>query len=435
MIIIFRSPFSSPRLEYIVSWIVEERMGLTVHFDKEHNLHPPVAEHLVISYDRKVDSSADINIWSDQLLTLSSIIAVDTDVHHDCDLPYFFSVKDKNLEFDLPFDLFAMSFYLLSRYEEYLPHTSDQHGRYMSTQSIAVKEGFIQMPLVDLWIEKLKDIITSKSTKAFFLHSSFFIRPTIDIDLPFAYRQKSMKNIAAFIRDVLILKWSNAIKRFDLAIRGQDPFDTYDYLIDRLSSNKDTLFFLLCHYKMPFDENHLVNDKLFSTLVKRLSHHFKMGIHPSYSSDSQANTISQELSVLQNIIGSDIHLSRQHFLKISTPETFRSLIVAGIMEDHSLMYADQIGFRASTCFPFSWFDLESNQATDLRLYSPCVMDVTLKDYMNLSPEVAITEIRNIKKTVQQVGGPFEFIWHNSSFSSLHGWEGWREVFEELNKDY
>jgi hypothetical protein len=90
MIIIFRSPFSSPRLEYIVSWIVEERMGLTVHFDKEHNLHPPVAEHLVISYDRKVDSSADINIWSDQLLTLSSIIAVDADVHHDCELPYFF---------------------------------------------------------------------------------------------------------------------------------------------------------------------------------------------------------------------------------------------------------------------------------------------------------------------------------------------------------
>src|ERR1700691_4356011 len=34
---------------------------------------------------------------------------------------------------DLPFDIFAASFYLLSRYEEYLPHPKDEYGRFAHT--------------------------------------------------------------------------------------------------------------------------------------------------------------------------------------------------------------------------------------------------------------------------------------------------------------
>jgi hypothetical protein len=33
-------------------------------------------------------------------------------------------------EGDCPFDIFAASFYLLSRYEEYLPYQKDMYGRY-----------------------------------------------------------------------------------------------------------------------------------------------------------------------------------------------------------------------------------------------------------------------------------------------------------------
>src|ERR1044071_3629715 len=45
-------------------------------------------------------------------------------------------------EGDFPFDVFAASFYLLTRYEEYLPHKKDVYGRYGHENSMAFKENF-----------------------------------------------------------------------------------------------------------------------------------------------------------------------------------------------------------------------------------------------------------------------------------------------------
>ena len=39
---------------------------------------------------------------------------------------------------DFPFDIFAATFYLLSRYEEYLPHQKDMYGRYAQDRKSVV---------------------------------------------------------------------------------------------------------------------------------------------------------------------------------------------------------------------------------------------------------------------------------------------------------
>ena len=63
------------------------------------------------------------------------------------ELPVFFTV-DKGSE--LTFDPFALVFYLVSRYEEYLPFQPDEHGRFPATASLAYRERFLDIPLVDL---------------------------------------------------------------------------------------------------------------------------------------------------------------------------------------------------------------------------------------------------------------------------------------------
>src|SRR5687767_2361657 len=47
---------------------------------------------------------------------------------------------------DLGFDIFSAVFYMLSRYEEYLPFAPDKYGRYSSSDSIAYKNGFLEKP-------------------------------------------------------------------------------------------------------------------------------------------------------------------------------------------------------------------------------------------------------------------------------------------------
>ena len=56
-------------------------------------------------------------------------------------------------EGDFPFDIFAASFYLFSRYEEYLPHQKDMYGRYAHENSLAFKESFLDQPLINIWLQ------------------------------------------------------------------------------------------------------------------------------------------------------------------------------------------------------------------------------------------------------------------------------------------
>ncbi|MEF8810095.1 MAG: hypothetical protein V5A47_04160 [Bacteroidales bacterium] len=60
----------------------------------------------------------------------------------------FFQTNDHS---SIPFDIFAASFFLVSRYEEYLPFSSDEHGRFEAKQSLAYTSSFLQEPIVDQW--------------------------------------------------------------------------------------------------------------------------------------------------------------------------------------------------------------------------------------------------------------------------------------------
>ena len=54
------------------------------------------------------------------------------------------------------------SFFLLSRYEEYLPHSKDQYGLYAHENSIAYKEGFLHQPLINIWLEDFRKLLEKK---------------------------------------------------------------------------------------------------------------------------------------------------------------------------------------------------------------------------------------------------------------------------------
>ncbi len=47
------------------------------------------------------------------------------------------------------FDPFASAFFLLSRYEEWLPYQADEHGRFKAGDSAQVQAGLAELPLVN----------------------------------------------------------------------------------------------------------------------------------------------------------------------------------------------------------------------------------------------------------------------------------------------
>lgn len=97
------------------------------------------------------------------------------------------------------FDLFAAVFYLISRYEEYLPHKKDIYGRYAHENAVAFREGFLHLPLVNIWLEDFRTLLSQKDPLFTTPHSSFDFLPTYDIDMAWSYRHKGFKRNAGAI--------------------------------------------------------------------------------------------------------------------------------------------------------------------------------------------------------------------------------------------
>jgi hypothetical protein len=134
---------------------------------------------------------------------------------------------------------------------------------------------------------------------------------------------------------------------------------------------------------------------------------------------------------LENIIGRPVAKSRQHFLKLKFPQTYQTAIKAGITDDYTMGFASLAGFRAGTCTPFPFFDLGKNAQTNLTIHPFQIMDVTLKDYLNLQPEEAWLLTSKLMDEVKKVNGTFAYLFHNESLHDLDQWQGWRGVFEQI----
>lgn len=329
-------------------------------------------------------------------------------------------------------DIFSLAFFMLSRMEEYnSPHT-DVHGRFQPQKSILAPHG-IALPWVDVWRKLLWDEILYRVPDAIFNKPEFRILPTFDIDHAYAYRGKGwLQNTGGWLRDILTGRSRAAAERLRYFRTHEDPYDTYVYISQQLRShNLKAVFFLLCGERNPpYDTPVPLQSEAYRNLLNELRAAGTVGLHPSYASHDDLRILQSEYKKLQDAVPSVISQTRQHFLRIAWPGTFRRMLQLGIKADFTMGYAHTTGFRAGTCRPFPWFDLESNRETGLMLYPFSCMDGTLNEHLGLSPAQAIEEVRRLRAVTRTYGGVFVPHWHNHSLSEKGHWQGWRAVFEE-----
>ena len=336
----------------------------------------------------------------------------------------------------IPFDVFAASFYLVSRYEEYMPFKMDKHERFPAMESLAFKYNFLHQPVVDIWLQDLKKALVEQYPNLKFKTKKYQFISTIDVDNGYAYLGKSWwRSLGALIRLIIKLDFKKFEERISVLCGfKKDPFDLYD--AQRAVQNKykfTTIYFLLCGNPAKNDHNILPGGKHFQKLVLELLEFTKIGLHPSYKSNKSPHTLVSEKETLENITQKEISISRQHFLKLKFPNTYHNLIKAGIKEDYTMGYASHPGFRAGTCSPFKFYNLIAEQATNLTVFPFAVMDGTLMNYMQVKSTAAMGIIKPLIEQVKNVNGLFISIWHDSTFARTTEYQDWRGVYEEMVK--
>lgn len=348
-------------------------------------------------------------------------------------IPAIFPVFHKDSA--LPFDPLAAIFYMLSRYEEYLPHREDEHGRILPTETIAYKNGFLQTPVVERWALLIRDIVLRTFPETYFPKRCFSFEQTIDIDSAYCYLHKGFfRTFMGLLRDGIHRRNIDEVRHRILTLRHkvEDPFDTFDYIISTNQKYRYQLIFfaLLGDYGI-YDKpiSYLNND--FRQLLQHIGDHSKVGIHGSYDSAKEPKRLEQEIQRLSEILHRPIYRNRYHFLRFSLPRGYSNLEKLGITQDYSMGFADIPGFRNGSCSTLPFFHLSRNQEINLNVHPFVTMDTTFHTHMRLSPEEAMAQYHTLIDEVKSVGGTFSCIFHNQNLCDDFGWEGWRTVYENV----
>ena len=378
----------------------------------------------------KVNEDFPVFIKSNDILFETDINAKIIEVDSEClDFPKFF--KSSTQDF-LGYDVFAMVFYFATRYEEYLKSDLDEHQRFQAEKSLAFQNNCLQIPFLNVAIQKFGDKLKQHFPFLKFNKPTFNFVSTIDIDNAFAYAHKGLKrNLGGLAKDVFNLRLSQVAQRIMSNLdEKKDPYNTFK-LINSLSDETQTAlqYFVLIGDYSTYDKNPHYNKVGFRKLLKGLSNKHEIGLHPSYESFNHLEKIEIEKKRLEDIIEKKVTSARCHFLRIKFPKTYRVFINAGITDDYTMIYASQSGFRAGLCTPFPWFDLERNEITSLTIHPSTIMEGTLRDYNGYSIEHANATIHHLLSEVKKQGGEFVSVWHNDSFVPEQA--EWIDVYKNL----
>ncbi len=426
--IVIYSTNKSARIDYICDLVFREILGLDIKFidslpDTDSLNHP------LLSFE-EIDHIPSTYLKIDPFLLEETHTGYLPSVSKYNGLPILFEHGDQTSL--LPFCILSTCFYLVSRYEEYETKSMDEHGRYESAKSLAYQHNFLSIPLVDIWVFKLKKLLQQRYPDLNFGHNQFKMQPTYDIDHGYAFAEKPfgrqalsvLKNIVKIDLKRLKAQWTTHLKK------DKDPYDTYQWIIDQYADSPcKPLFFWLLGDLSKYDRNISHHNQRFKKQIQVVDQQFECGIHPSYDSFSTPSKLRIETDRLEKIRSKPTKKSRQHFVRFQLPTTYRQLIYIGIQDDYSMGYANKNGFRASIARSFFWFDIDKNEKTNLRIHPFMFMDVTSKNYLKQHPKESIEEARHMIDSCYTVGGDFIFIWHNSSLSTLDNWDQWIDVHQ------
>lgn len=430
MILIYSNKIT-PRIKYIFKHIFTLRLGAKIDFTSDIEYFKEYDSYKISYNNNQIQNEFYVN--SSEILLSHKIEDLDIEVDIWDGLPVFFSNK-KNPFFQ--FDIFGASFYLISRYEEYLLHLKDDFGRFNPSSSLAFKNRFLNKPIVDFWIKRFKQSFLNFYPDYSFKKDKFKLVTCLEVPCAFDFKGKGLiRTLGGFLRDVIRLDIYRIYRRIPAFLNlKKDPLDNYSNWIKLNKANgiETSVFFLFSNFSR-YDRNLSVYSKSFIEKIKDVSDLCEVSLLSSFSSSENHMLLENEKTMLQSIIHRSIKKTRQNLLKIDFPSTYRNFARLGFTQDFSLQYYDLPGFRASTTNPFYFFDLENEIETKLLINPICATDRVLKIYKK--PLVARQVLEEITRYVKEVDGVMTLVLNNSINSDYSTNFKWKNMFKKFFKSH
>ncbi|WP_223198096.1 polysaccharide deacetylase family protein [Maribacter arenosus] len=371
-------------------------------------------------------------VRSNDLLFESGINDIQINIMDWEGVPCFFTTSENSA---LPYDIFSASFYLLSRYEEYLPHVKDIHGRFSPKDSIAYQNNFLALPVVDIWANKLLDRLLERFPDMKVKKPVYSYISIIDVTSSHCYAHRGFtRSLAGFLLDLVKFRIKRLFERVVVWFNpSKDPYDNFEFLIQkRKEYNLNCIFFFQLASYSTYDKNLSPNNNNFRFLIKTIADYCKVSLAASYSSFNDVELLRKEKKNLADVINRQVEYSRMRYNRVDVPQTYRNLVDAEFTDDFTMGYTHEIGFRAGTSFPFYLYDINMELQQPIRVHSFAFHDYALHEETSL--DAILGKVRSLYQEVKKVNGEFISVFSNELLGTDHPLD-WKETYEAIIKNY
>ena len=333
-------------------------------------------------------------------------------------------------------DVFASTFFMLTRWEEHVLPERDKYGRFLAKNALASRAGFLERPVVNEYANLLWHMLIRLGWQGPRAESQYSLQLSHDVDYP-----RLWPNPLARLRTLggsllqrrqprETLYWLN--KRI---FQRHDPYDSFDELMDLAEQNGQPAHFnFLGERPKKSDAWYQLECAFIKNLLEKITARgHVVGFHPSYEAYEDAAAFDRELESVRRVSGQAVLNGRHHFLRFGAPQTWQRWQDAGLEWDSSVGYSEAAGFRAGICTTYPVFNFLTRQPLAVREKPLIAMDVSLALYQQLSPEQATAKLEQLRSEVRKHRGEFTLLWHNSSWNTYF-WAAWQEVYRSFVAD-
>jgi peptidoglycan/xylan/chitin deacetylase (PgdA/CDA1 family) len=334
------------------------------------------------------------------------------------------------------YDILDLIYFMLSRVEEVGSVDLDQHGRFPSTSSHAFKHDYLEIPIVDVWIDIIGQVMQRLWPSIKLKCHYFNIKVSHDVDVPSRY---IFQGFSGMLRRMAgdILKRGDFLSAFSAPyvrlkshdrLPVKDSLNKFSWLMDLSEKhNLTSAFYFICGKShKETDADYEVEHPAIRSLMREIhTRGHEIGLHPSYNTCHTPSAIIREAKELRKICSEEnIEQKewggRMHYLRWDHPTTLYGWEDAKMSYDSTLGYADRVGFRCGTCFEYPAYDPVSDRQLNVRIRPLIAMDVTVlsKGYMGLgASKDAHIKLTELKNACRSVNGTFTLLWHNNQLET------------------
>lgn len=420
----------TPRFSYIMKQLFTRILGVDISFTTKVE---DFIKHTgpKITYTKQPLQN-EFFVRSNDLLFEQGINDIQINIGDWDGVPCFFSSGERS---NIPFDIFSASFYLLSRYEEYLPHVKDIHGRFPPKESIAYQNGFMEKPVVDMWAYKLLESLKERFPDIEYKKRDYKYTSVVDVTTSHCYAHRSfIRSLVGFFMDLGSFSFKRVAERIKVWFNPRkDPFDNFEYLVEKHKkwNIQSMFFFQFAEYSM-YDKNISPNNNKFQFLIKSIADYSIVSLSASYSSFHDTSLLKKEKKRLASVINRPINYSRMRYNRVDVPLTYRNLVEAEFTDDYTMGYTHEIGFRAGSSIPFYFYDIILEVQQPIRIHPFAVHDYAFLNFKNKTE--IIERIDSLYHQVKKVNGNFVTIFSNELLGSPHKVD-WKDLYSSVLSKY